>query len=589
MNKIKKRVILIVMAFLLSSVLMGQSNYFVKSDASSSNNGSTWANAYTSLQSALSLVSSGDKIYVAKGTYLPSNEVGGTGDSYKTFQLVNGVAVYGGLVGNEDMSTYDLDNRDFSTNQTILSGDLGSSVFVYHVIRNEGVSLGASTILDGFTISDGKAVGSGDDAHGGGMLNNYSSGYSNPNITNCIFSNNEAALGAAVYNSRYSNPTISYSDFENNTATTLGGAVYNFRNTPVFNHCTFTLNTVLSTSETHGGGAIYSATSNAAEGPIILNCIFTDNSVNTMFGKGGAIRSRLDPGQMMVEHCTFRNNEALYGGAVYIESGNDDNRDDSDVQISDCVFEENYAVYGGAIFNDRHHSILTSCIIRGNEAAEQAGGFYSRYASSKLVNTLISGNKSSKHGGGVYYNAEAGAEIINSTISGNNSGQRGGAISIVNTTTVNIKNTILWGNTSGSGNNIYISTVCTANVDYSLYGNEAGDINIVSGGALNASNCLTSNPSFIDAIAPTGVNTPNLNGDYTLENTSLAIDAGSNALVPPVLITDLVGNNRVIDGDDNSSAVVDMGAYEYDLSEVPLPISLVKFSAERTHQGIKLT
>ena len=150
---------------------------------------------------------------------------------------------------------------------------------------------------------------------------------------------------------------------------------------------------------------------------------------------------------------------------------------------------------------------------------------------------------------------------------------------MVNTTTVNIENSILWGNTSGSGNNIYISTACTTNVDYSLYGNEAGDINVVSGGALNASNCLTTDPNFTDAIAPTGLNTPNLNGDYTLESTSSAIDAGSNPLVPEALTTDLAGNDRIIDGDENSTATVDMGAYEYDPSEVPLPILLTEFSA----------
>lgn len=63
---------------------------YVKSNASGANNGTSWADAYTNLQSALSIVSSGDEIWVAAGTY-------------SSITLKNGVSVYGGFAGTETL------------------------------------------------------------------------------------------------------------------------------------------------------------------------------------------------------------------------------------------------------------------------------------------------------------------------------------------------------------------------------------------------------------------------------------------------------------------------------------------------------
>ena len=51
-------------------------------------------------------------------------------------------------------------------------------------------------------------------------------------------------------------------------------------------------------------------------------------------------------------------------------------------------------------------------------------------------------------------------------------------------------------------------------------------------------------------------------GDYHLQQGSPSIDAGDNqALI--LLDKDLDGGLRVLDGDGNGSAIVDMGGYEF--------------------------
>jgi hypothetical protein len=555
-----------IMFFAFINNTVAQSHFYVKHDAAGINDGSSWDDAYTSLQTALASANTGDVIWVAAGTCLPTQESGGTGNEFKTFQLKNGVELYGGFAGNEDPSTFELEDRDFEINETILSGDLGGGVQVYHVFRHVNLGLNSTAVLDGFTISGGKANGSDPDNKGGGMLNSGTSSAngSSPTIRNCVFKNNEAAEGGAIFNSRYSNPVITRNTFLNNTATLKGGAVFNIRNTPTFSHCNFNGNAVTSTGSNDGGGAIYNTTSNAAEGPTISHCYFNDNTVSNT-SKGGAINSYLNPGQISISHSGFTANIAQYGGALYHNSGSDANRDASNVQINNSSFEQNNAVYGGAIFSDRHHSMITSCIIRGNEATEQSGGFYGRYASSEIVNSLISGNKAGKHGGGIYFNVET-PEIINSTITGNYSGERGGGISMIGGSSVALKNSIVWGNASPEGNELWLCATCTANIDHSLFANAAGDVFITSGGLVTATNSLNSNPVFLNPYdPPANTNTPNILGNYFICGcTSPCIDAGLNSHLPAGITQDLRGTNRFLDGNDDGITIIDLGAYEFD-------------------------
>jgi hypothetical protein len=101
--------------------------YYVKTTGSNSNDGSIWANAFLTLQKALETARSGDQIWVASGTYQPSVQVGGTGARFATFQMVEGVEIYGGFAGTESAVSERLGFGMGKANETILSGDLNGN------------------------------------------------------------------------------------------------------------------------------------------------------------------------------------------------------------------------------------------------------------------------------------------------------------------------------------------------------------------------------------------------------------------------------------------------------------------------------
>ena len=69
---------------------------FVHSGATGANDGSSWANAFTDLQSAIAAPGA-TEIGVAAGAYKP----GAPGDTAASFTLRSGLALYGGFAGFE--------------------------------------------------------------------------------------------------------------------------------------------------------------------------------------------------------------------------------------------------------------------------------------------------------------------------------------------------------------------------------------------------------------------------------------------------------------------------------------------------------
>src|SRR5262245_27770317 len=93
---------------------------YVDVNATGANNGTTWANAYTSLQAAMIAAGAGDEVWVAQGTYKPA---GPGGLRTATIPLKNGVTIYGGFPAGGGA----FGQRDPLVNVTTLSGDLNGN------------------------------------------------------------------------------------------------------------------------------------------------------------------------------------------------------------------------------------------------------------------------------------------------------------------------------------------------------------------------------------------------------------------------------------------------------------------------------
>jgi hypothetical protein len=107
--------------------------------------------------------------------------------------LMNGVALYGGFTGTETM----LSERDWVAHVTILSGDIGAVADITdnscHVVTGSGTD--STAVIDGFTVTKGYPLGSGD-GYGAGMYNESG----NPTVRNAIFLENLAGYGGGLYN-----------------------------------------------------------------------------------------------------------------------------------------------------------------------------------------------------------------------------------------------------------------------------------------------------------------------------------------------------------------------------------------------------
>lgn len=211
----------------------GPTTIYVDTAATGANDGTSWANGYTDLQTALIAAASGTEIWVAEGTYTPG------ADRTSTFQLKDGVELYGGFPQRGGDGT--MESRDPWRYTTTLSGDIGvpetATDNCYHVLTGNGTD--STAVVDGFCVTAGQADGMGE-SRGGGMLNASGS----PTIRNVVFLRNYATTyGGAIANSTAS-PAMENVIFYGNRSVSGGGAVDNYKGSdPEINNALFVGNT----------------------------------------------------------------------------------------------------------------------------------------------------------------------------------------------------------------------------------------------------------------------------------------------------------------------------------------------------------
>src|SRR5215469_4965680 len=229
--------------------------------------------------------------------------------------------------------------------------------------------------------------------------------------------------------------------------------------------------------------------------------------------------------------------------------------------------------------------ILNNTISNSVAGDGVGGGGISLFAAGTptIRGNLITGNSVSTSGGGIGMVNQSDAVITNNLITGNTAFQGGGIATLVpsgaNGPTI-VNNTLAGNSASQAGAQIFFSgfpnqTQFLNNIFFGVAGQAAVTCDATYSpqapilkfndafnpqGTTYAGSCagetgtngnISADPLFVNSAS-----------DFHVQATSPAIDAGSNT-APSLPTKDFDGNDRILDGNGDCIATVDMGAYEF--------------------------
>ncbi|QEC73846.1 T9SS type A sorting domain-containing protein [Arachidicoccus ginsenosidivorans] len=219
--------------------------------------------------------------------------------------------------------------------------------------------------------------------------------------------------------------------------------------------------------------------------------------------------------------------------------------------IRNCVFTGNTASIGGAIHNYNASSpTIINCVFSGNAGIGAGGGaIYNMNHSNPFIIGCVFSQNTGPYGGAIQNRFHSAPVITNCVIYGNTSFQGGGIYNSASDPV--ITNSIIWGNVAnGEGNGLFNNSAVPV-ISYSD----------IQDGLVGGAGNISTDPLFTNGAG----------GDYTLQSTSLCLNAGMPDTTG--LFTgniDIAGNPRV------SGPAIDMGAYES--PDGSLPVQLISFT-----------
>ena len=337
--------------------------WFIKPGATGK--GTSWEDA-TDLGEALKACATADKLYLAAGTYTPTQYAGGSSDADKTFLLTQNVRIYGGYPANPKAG----DVADPAVNKTILSGNESSTrhVFVIAAPKDDDYSIQ----INGITVRGGNNK---DTKAGSNKLNGeyFYTGY-----------------GAGVY---VLGSKVKFTDcfIKDNKSVKFACGMFTTNNSYVeMEHCEITDNMVESgnASGIHNAGTM-----------ILRNCGIRRNACTTSSLVGGFYNfdpdKKLNTAKAYIYSCEFENNS---GSTNMKRVSNFYGRENSFSVIVNTTFYGSdagnapVAIYGKGVTDTEAYII--SCTVAGNKSSspDVCAGIAQADSKVKVYNSIVSGN-----------------------------------------------------------------------------------------------------------------------------------------------------------------------------------------------------
>ena len=329
----KKAFLVLGLAMVAASNVFGAVWYVDKNNTSGTEDGTSWATAFTTVQDGIvaAFGDSGGDVWVAEGTYdeVRTSPMHNPAVDTGSVVMEENVHLYGGFAGYEGAR----EERDWVRRVTTIDGSTSRFVSPDYLPAYHAVVAAPNATLDGFTITGGNADDGDPDTltdadDGGGLYNDWSESLI---IANCTF------LGNAAYK--------------------RGGGLYNTGGPTTVSNCKFIGNEVSDDLPADGrGGAIYWYYSSGS----ISGCTLDDNDART----GGAMFIDVQHGfAPTVSRCMFSRNDAYYAGAVFLF----DYQGGSTPKIENCVFWANRASgSASAIDGLDYTAAITNCTFANN-------------------------------------------------------------------------------------------------------------------------------------------------------------------------------------------------------------------------------
>ena len=412
---------------------------------------------------------------------------------------------YVGFGGNLDLGIEnftDLQNAiglvtgTLTLNQNVVMTDDEAANFVNGVVINKNIRIDGK----GHTI----------DARDLGRIFSIGEGFT-VTLTNATLINGKADKGGAIYND--GSLTLSDVKLSDNAADSYGGAVFNNGNL-VVSDSVFDSNDIVnrgSASVDYGGAAIY----NWKEGTLkVTNSNFTNNIKNYKNGDNlvGAITTI---GNATVSGSNFVNNSGRWGGAISA-TGAELRKNSSTLTVSNTIFRDNAALYAGAVYIWGSNYNIADCVFDNNTAFGKGnmtpnnnnGGALVVSQVSKFnepITGTISGSKftnnKAQYGGAAYFN-KGFVTITDSVFENNIATAEGGAVGFSRASVKDLVVSI--NNSSFVGNKAPVAGAIFTNVDSKITNSNFTKNTASKGGAVlneNGAKLTVDNSTFKDNAA----------------------------------------------------------------------------------------